>query len=67
MRYPLVVNGIKICTYICDFRIRWSAGSRLSSVREELVECKGMITREAAIKMKLFRALHPEIPLRIVK
>lgn len=65
IRFHLIVNDIKICDYVCDFLVRYAGG------RKELVELKGFWTRDAAIKVKLFRATilhdHPEIEYRIVK
>jgi hypothetical protein len=65
IRFPLIVNDIKICDYIVDFLVRYGDG------RRELVEIKGFLTRDAAIKIKLFRATflrdHPDIIYTIVK
>jgi predicted nuclease of restriction endonuclease-like RecB superfamily len=65
VRFPLIVNGIKICDYICDFLVRYADG------RKELVEVKGFVTPEFRIKEKLFRATflldHPEINYTIHK
>jgi len=59
IRFPLIVNGLKICTYVCDFLVRYADG------RRELVEVKGMQTEIFKLKLKLFRATflndHPEI------
>jgi hypothetical protein len=50
VRIPIVVNGLKVCTYVCDFRVTHNDGSI------ELVEVKGYWTREALLKAKLLRA-----------
>lgn len=59
----LVVNGRLICTYRCDFLVRYADG------RKELVEVKGRWTPEATLKRKLFEATfladHPDITYRI--
>ena len=59
IRFPLTVNGVKICDYVCDFLVRYADG------RRELVEVKGYWTPEAKLKLKIFRATflrdHPEI------
>jgi predicted nuclease of restriction endonuclease-like RecB superfamily len=64
IRFPLHVNGAKICDYVCDFLVRYADG------RKELVEVKGFWTRDAIIKRKLFEAtvLHdyPELTYTIV-
>lgn len=63
IKFPLIVNGDKIGTYICDFRVIWNSG------KEELIEVKGMWTPVAKLKLKLFTALylkeHPEIKYTI--
>jgi hypothetical protein len=63
IRFPLMVNNIKICDYVCDFLVRYADG------RRELVEVKGMQTPEFKLKLKLFRATflndHPEINYRM--
>jgi hypothetical protein len=65
IRFHLTVNGEKICDYIVDFLVRYADG------RKELVEIKGFLTRDAAIKIKLFKATflrdHPEIIYTIIK
>lgn len=47
---PLIVNGIKVCTYIADFLILHNDGTR------ELLEVKGWRTPEWKLKEKLVRA-----------
>lgn len=63
--FKLVVNGDLICTYKCDFIVRYADG------RKELVEVKGYWTPEAKLKLKIFRATflkdHPEISYTIQK
>jgi hypothetical protein len=65
IRFPLIVNDVKICDYVVDFLVRYADG------RRELIEIKGFWTRDAALKVKLFRATflrdHPEINYRIEK
>jgi len=58
---PLVVNGVKVCTYIPDFLVTFGDG------REEYHEVKGFETREWRIKEKLFRALYPERVLKVIR
>jgi Protein of unknown function (DUF1064) len=59
VRFPLVVNGEHICFYIVDFHVLYANG------HNEYIEVKGMWTQEARLKVKLFRALYPEITLTI--
>ena len=64
IRFPLIVNDIKICDYVCDFLVYYADG------RKDLVEVKGFWTKDAAIKLKLFQATylreHPELTYQIV-
>jgi len=60
-RYPIVVNGVKVCTYVGDFLyLDCDAG-------EHVVEdVKGAITEGFRIKSKLMLAVHG-ITVRLVK
>lgn len=51
----LRVNGVKIVTYICDFRVVMPDGS------VEYHETKGFATADFKIKWKLFEVLKDEI------
>jgi hypothetical protein len=51
IRYELVVNGIKVATYVADFRYR-------DRGREIVEDCKGMVTREYKLKKLLMLAVH---------
>lgn len=59
-KYPLYVNDKLICTHYPDFFILHNDGST------EIVEAKGIIKAVWRIKKKLFEALHPDIPYRII-
>ena len=50
-KYPLVVNGHKVCTYIADFAYLTKQGMPVTE------DVKGVETRDFKIKAKLFRAL----------
>ena len=52
---PLVVNGKKVCKMVADFL-----------VDGEYVEVKGVKTAAYNIKLKLLKALYPDIRYRIV-
>lgn len=52
-RYPLVVNGVKIATYVADFRY-WDIAAGATIV----ADAKGVQTREYRIKAKLMKALY---------
>lgn len=57
-RFPLVVKGQKICTYVGDFL--YQNGKLICE------DVKGYRTSEYRIKRRLFMALHPEIEHREV-
>ena len=57
VRYPLVVNKVKICTYVADF-VYWENG------KEVVEDVKGMILPIFKLKMKLMKALY-DIDIRI--
>lgn len=52
-RYPLLVNGLKVATYVADFRYR---DLGLDAVVVE--DAKGFRTPDFILKSKLFEALH---------
>lgn len=54
-KFPLVVNGIKVGTYIADFRYRVVKGKSQSSTVVE--DVKGVLTPVYQLKKKLVRAL----------
>ena len=56
-RYPLVVNGHKVCTYVGDFLF-------VENGKMVCADAKGLRTRDYITKSKLFRALYPDIELR---
>jgi len=51
-RFPLVVNGEKVCTYVGDFEYRDETGGRV------IEDVKGVKTDVYRIKNKLMRAVH---------
>jgi hypothetical protein len=57
---PLRVNGVLVCRYVADFRVYFADG------RVELHEVKGFETETWRLKEKLFRALHPDLILRVI-
>ena len=56
-RYPLVVEGHKICTYVGDFLF-------VENGKMVVGDAKGFRTRDYITKSKLFKALYPDIELR---
>lgn len=52
-RYPIVVNGVKICTYVADFKYYDKERKR-----EVVEDVKGMIPRLYVIKRQLMKAVY---------
>lgn len=52
-RYPLVVNGVTICTYVADFRY-WDTEKRCDVIED----VKGAQTAIYRFKKKLFEAVY---------
>lgn len=56
-RYPLVVNGVKVCTYVADFSYHPTfRGAVMAQATVE--DAKGFKTPEYKLKAKLFAAIH---------
>ena len=53
VKYPLVVNGVKVADYVCDFRYYEDEGDTLI-----VEDRKGMRTPVYKLKAKLMRAVH---------
>ncbi len=51
VKFPLIVNGVKVCTYIADFI--YQEGTRVI-----VEDAKGYRTREYNLKRKLMKACH---------
>lgn len=58
-RFPLIVEGIKVCTYVGDFAY-FEANKRV------IEDSKGFKTKEYVIKRKLLLALNPGLDHREV-
>ena len=56
-----MVNGIKICRYIIDFKIIYPVGE------PAYIEVKGRETSLWRLKWKLAQALYPEYNFKVVK
>lgn len=63
-RYPLVVNGVKVCTYVADWEYveKPKPGGPTYTIAEDR---KGVLTAAFKIKWALAKALHPEIEWRL--
>jgi hypothetical protein len=74
-RFPLMVNGHLIATYVGDFGyrellprdmsadVRWGLSALLMDIVEDV---KGCETELFKLKAKLFEVLYPEIELRVI-
>jgi hypothetical protein len=60
-RIPIHVNGQLICTWLPDFVVALPDG------RREIWECKGVETKAFALKLKLFRSVYPDMPVKIIR
>jgi hypothetical protein len=59
--YDLKVNGVRICGHRVDFVVTHNDG------HIEVEEYKGFLTEIWALKHKLFEAIYPKIPYRVIK
>lgn len=57
VRFPLIVNGVLVCTYVADFTYTDESG------RKVIEDAKGYATREYKTKARLFAALHPGLSI----
>lgn len=51
-RFPIIINGVKVCDYVADFEYRDETGARV------VEDVKGMKTDVYSLKSKLMRAVH---------
>lgn len=54
VRFEIIVNGVFICAYLCDFVVHWKDG------RVEHIDCKSQptMTPVYSLKKKLMQAVH---------
>ena len=60
VKWPLIVDGQKLCTMIPDFLVYFPDG------KTALVEVKGVSSAVYKLKVKLFRILHPNVDYRVI-
>ncbi len=60
-RFPIIVDGKKICTYVADFSYQDS------NLRHVIEDVKGMKTPVYNLKAKLFHALYPMLRITEVR
>jgi hypothetical protein len=51
-RFPIAINGVKVCTYIADYRYKDDTGKVI------VEDVKGAITAVYRLKKNLMRAVH---------
>lgn len=51
-RFSFELNGVKICTYVADFRVEYKDGT------VEIEDVKGYLTDIYKLKKKLMKAFH---------
>lgn len=61
-RFQLVVNGVKVCTYVGDWQYVEKRGQEMFLIVEDR---KGALTPAFKIKWALAKALYPEIEWRL--
>lgn len=63
-RYPLTVNGVKVCTYVADWEYveKPKVGGATYTIAEDR---KGVLTQAFKIKWGLAKALYPDIEFRL--
>jgi len=52
VRYPIVINDVKICSYVLDFKVTYGDG------HVDHVDVKGMKTQVYKLKKKMMLAVH---------
>lgn len=55
VRFPFTIDGQLICTYIADFVVKYP--TKTAFPRIEVIDTKGIKTREYQIKKKLMKAI----------
>lgn len=64
-KYPMFVEGIKICTYIADFS--YMSRDEKGRWKPRVEDVKGVQTAVFKLKKKLFEALYPQLVLEIIE
>lgn len=68
-KFPIMINGEKVCTYIADYRYfdRSRKGSKNQAGCRVVEDVKGIETPVFKLKKKLVEALYPGIIIDIVR
>ena len=56
-KYPLIVNGKKVCYYVCDWAI-YAIGNNGTKYHIATADCKGFKTPIYRLKKKMFKAMY---------
>ena len=62
VKVPLVVNGVTVAVYVADFVVWYRSPERV-----EVHEVKGFETPMWRLKEKLFRAIYPDMVLKVIR
>lgn len=60
-KYPIVINGVKICDVFLDFQFRDKNG------KLRVIDVKGFDTAMSKMKRKMVEAVYPGVKVEIVK
>lgn len=58
--YPLVVNGVTIGKFTADF-------AYFEGGRKIVEDVKGLVTKDASLRMRIFKALYPDHELKVIQ
>lgn len=59
-KFPITINGEKVCTYIADF-------SFFEGNRRRVLDVKGVMTPMFKLKRRLVHAVYPGVEIEVVK
>jgi len=61
-RYPISINGIKVCDVVLDFQYK-----EKGLAKEVAEDFKGWYTSESRLRHKMFKAMYPEYEFRLTR
>jgi hypothetical protein len=64
-RFPLVVAGVKVGTYVGDWQYYEILDGPKNAVREIVEDRKGALTPVFKLKWKIVKALYPDVEFRL--
>ena len=58
-RFDIVVNGVKVCTYVADFSYQETRQTQFGPTWDDIIaDAKGVRTRDYRLKVKLMKAVY---------